>query len=124
MMTTYDVFLSHASDDKPEVEALARRLREDGLEPFLDKWHLIPGEPWQEALEDALEASRTCAVFVGAKLGPWQNEEMRAALDERVHDEEFRVIPVLLPGAQAGQEGVAALPAAPDLGRVPNGRRQ
>ncbi len=41
-MITYDVFLSHASDDKPEVEALARCLREDGLEPFLDKWHLIP----------------------------------------------------------------------------------
>ncbi len=85
-MTTYDVFLSHASADKPTVEVLARRLHEDGIEPFLDKWHLIPGEPWQEALEDALESSRTCAVFVGAKLGPWQNEEMRAALDERVRD--------------------------------------
>ncbi len=98
-MTTYDVFLSHASADKPNVEALARRLRDDGLEPFLDKWHLIPGEPWQEALEEALEASRTCAVFVGARLGPWQNEEMRAALDERARDGSFRVIPVLLPGA-------------------------
>lgn len=95
----YDVFLSHASADKPFAEALARRLREDGHEPFLDKWHLIPGQPWQEALEEALEASQTCAVFVGATLGPWQNEEMRAALDEHVHDETFRVIPVLLPGA-------------------------
>ena len=98
-MTTYDVFLSHASDDKPTVEALARRLREDGVTPFLDKWHLVPGEPWQEALEDALESSRTCAVFVGAKLGPWQNEEMRDALDERTRNADFRVIPVLLPGA-------------------------
>ncbi len=58
----------------------------------------IPGEPWQEALEDALEASRTCAVFVGKKLGPWQHEEMCAALDERVRDGGFRVIPALLPG--------------------------
>jgi hypothetical protein len=32
--------------------------------PFLDKWHLIPGDPWQEALEEALDASRTCAVFL------------------------------------------------------------
>ncbi len=97
-MTTYDVFLSHATADKPVVETLARRLREDGLEPFLDKWHLVPGEPWQEALEDALDTSRTCAVFVGTQLGPWQNEEMRAVLDKRVHNENFRVIPVLLPG--------------------------
>ena len=97
-MTTYDVFLSHASD-KPEVEALARRLREDGLEPFLDKWHLIPGQPWQEAIEDALEASRTCAVFVGRGQGPWQNREMRAALNRHSRDAAFRVIPVLLPGA-------------------------
>ncbi len=106
-MTTYDVFLSHASADKPSVETLARRLREDGLEPFLDKWHLVPGEPWQEALEDALEASRTCAVFVGRKLGPWQNEEMRAALDERVRDTDYRVIPVLLPATlKPGEKGL------------------
>jgi len=55
-MTTYAVFLSYASADKPAVEALARRLREDGLEPFLDIWHLVPGEPWQEALEGTLRA--------------------------------------------------------------------
>ncbi len=53
-MTNYDVFLSHASVDKPAVEALAQRLREEGLKPFLDKWHLVPGEPWQKALEEVL----------------------------------------------------------------------
>jgi hypothetical protein len=56
-MPRYDVFLSHASADKPAVEHLARKLREMSLEPFLDKWHLIPGEPWQEALEEALDQS-------------------------------------------------------------------
>ncbi len=106
-MARYDVFLSHASADQLAVEALARRLRDDGLEPFLDEWHLVPGEPWQEALEDALEASRACAVFVGGKLGPWQNEEMRVALDKRVRDADFRVIPVLLPGvSRPSGEGV------------------
>src|SRR6266511_1710343 len=98
----YDVFLSHQSGDKPQVEALAARLEdEEGLKPFLDKWHLIPGEPWQEALEEALDRSGTCAVFLGpGGLGPWENEEMRAALDERVRNKSFRVIPVLLPGAE------------------------
>jgi hypothetical protein len=99
-MPRYDVFLSHASADKPAVEFLARKLQAEGLEPFLDKWHLVPGEPWQEALEEALDQSRTCAVFLGKQLGPWQNEEMRSALAERVRNHSIRVIPVLLPGGQ------------------------
>jgi hypothetical protein len=97
---TYDVFLSHASRDKPQVEELARRLRRRRLKPFLDKWHLVPGEPWQEALEEALDQSRTFAIFLGpGALGPWQNEEMRDALDTWARDKSRRVIPVLLPGA-------------------------
>src|SRR5262245_18834023 len=99
----YDVFLSHQSADKPQVESIAARLvDEQGLKPFLDKWHLIPGEPWQEALEEALDQSRTCAVFLGASgLGSWENEEMRAALDERVRNKSFRV---RLPGAEPKED--------------------
>ena len=79
---TYDVFLSHNSQDKPQVEALARRLSERGLTPFLDKWCLVPGDPWQEAIEKALQASASCAVFIGpGDIRPWHKEEMRAALD-------------------------------------------
>jgi len=107
-MPRYDVFLSHASADKPAVERLARKLRDEKLEPFLDKWHLVPGEPWQEGMEDALRESRTCAVFIGKKLGPWQNEEMRAALAKRVKNRAYRVIPVLLPGGpEAGLDDLS-----------------
>ncbi len=95
----YDVFLSHAAGDKPAVEKLARRLLEAGIKPFLDKWHLIPGEPWQEVIESALEQSRSCAIFLGVgKMGPWENEEMRAVLDAQSRGGK-RIIPVLLPGA-------------------------
>jgi len=107
-MPRYDVFLSHAGGDKPAVERLATKLREAGVEPFLDKWHLIPGQPWQEALEEALDESRTCAVFIGKVIGPWQNEEMRSALAERVRDHSIRVIPVLLPGGK--EPGKEVLP--------------
>lgn len=97
----YDVFLSHNSKDKPDVEQIATLLREKyGLKCWLDKWNLVPGEPWQEALEDALDRCRTVALFVGAnEISPWENEEMRSALETRAHDKERRVIPVLLPGA-------------------------
>ena len=107
MPQQYDVFLSHNSNDKRFVEQLAKRLRQEtNLEPFLDKWHLIPGEPWQEALEDALQQSKTVAVFVGPHdISPWHNEELRVALDTRARTEEFRVIPVLLPDATMPERG-------------------
>ena len=108
MPERYDVFLSHNSTDKSVVERMARLLKEQGLKPFLDKWHLIPGEPWQEALEEALDQSETCAVFIGpGGISPWEHEEMRAAISRRVEDvsKSFRVIPVLLPGAVRGARG-------------------
>jgi energy-coupling factor transporter ATP-binding protein EcfA2 len=97
----YDVFLSYNSADEEAVGSIARRLREEArLCPFLDRWHLIPGEPWQEAIEEALEQSETMAVFVGPSgISPWHNEEMRAGLDRAVRGrDDVRVIPVLLPG--------------------------
>ena len=96
----YDVFLSHNSRDKPAVKWLGAKLADEaGLVVFLDVWNLIPGDPWQEDLENALEASRTVAVFLGpAGISGWHNEELRNALSRRVSDPERRVIPVLLPG--------------------------
>jgi hypothetical protein len=103
----FDVFLPHHSADKPAVELLAHRLEDEaGLHPFLDKWHLTPGSPWQEELERALDHSHTCAVFIGPSgMGSWENEEMRSALDDRVKRPEFRVVPVLLPGATMPERG-------------------
>ena len=97
----FDVFLSHNSKDKPVVEQIARILR-DGYElhVWLDKWNLVPGEGWQEALERGLNKSRSVAVFLGeAGFGNWENEEWRVAVDSRVAKAKTRVIPVVLPGA-------------------------
>ena len=97
----YDVFLSHTGKEKPTVEKIARLLTKDyQVYCWLDKWNLVPGEPWQEALEEALDQCKTVAVFVGPNtISPWENEEMRSALETRAHDKTRRVIPVLLPGA-------------------------
>src|SRR5215207_9012930 len=99
-MPRYDVFLSHASADKPAVEHLAYKLRADGVEPFLDKWHLVPGERWIRGLDDALAHSSSVAVFIGARSGggAWRTREMELALDRAAKEASFRVIPVLLPG--------------------------
>ncbi len=102
----YKSFLSHNSEDKPLVRELALRLKDEGIECWLDEWHLTPGEPWQWEIEEALDKCDTCTVFVGPSgLGDWQHEEMRWAIGKRVSNREsrFRVIPVLLPGANRPQ---------------------
>src|SRR2546430_1982903 len=97
--TRYDVFLVHSDADHEAATFLARQLQNAGVRLFLASWHLVPGTARQEGLEDALAASRTCAVILGAgDLTSWDNEVMRAALDERAEYPDFRVIPVVLPG--------------------------
>ena len=101
----YDVFLSHNGQDKPAVEELAHRLKDKGIEPWLDKWNLVPGAPWQEGIEEALNQCATYAVFIGPNgMGPWQHEEMREAISRRVEDGR-PVIPVLLPGGRRESRG-------------------
>jgi hypothetical protein len=102
MKKKYNAFLSHNSQDKPIVEQIALWLEDEAkLQVWLDKWNLIPGDPWQEEIEKALDESECCVVFLGPNdIGPWQNEEMRSALEERVSQKTIRVLLVILPGAR------------------------
>jgi hypothetical protein len=96
---TFDVFLSHNTKDKRRVRALCRKLRHCGLRVWLDEEQLRPGIPWQQLLEEGVKGSSSIAVLVGNDgLGPWENEEMQAALSLAVKDKR-PVIPILLPGA-------------------------
>src|SRR5713101_2704103 len=95
----FDVFLCHNADDKLMIRWVADQLRERGILPWLDEDELPPGRSWQEELELQIERIKAAAVFVGPSgLGPWQNREMRAFLNEFVV-RQCPVIPVLLPGA-------------------------
>lgn len=96
----YDVFLSYNSADHALVEPVARALKEKGLRPFLDRWHLVPGRSWVDVLETIIAECSAVAVFVGGhELGRWQQRERMAALDRQAVETDFPVIPVLLPGA-------------------------
>ena len=94
MSPCYDVFLSHATADKPAVEYLAHKLRAVGIEPFLDKWSLRPGRVWQTELAKGFRESGACAIFFGSEeFGPWHQQEMLVALDRGARDLEFPVLP-------------------------------
>ena len=99
-----DVFLSYHWRDHAQVEALARRLREEKLTVFLDRWYLTPGQSWPKALESTIAQCRAMAVCIGqGEMGSWQQREQYLALERQVDAERrgqrFPVIPILLPGA-------------------------
>ncbi len=101
----HDAFLSYNSKDRALVMQIGAWLADEkGMDVWLDQWNLVPADPWQEALEKALDQSKACVVFIGPNhIGPWQHEEMCSALDERVSRKTIRVVPVLLPGANREQ---------------------
>ncbi len=60
MTTTpeYDVFLSYNTRDHATAERIAHALRERKLKVFFDRWELVAGRPWPDALETHLERRR------------------------------------------------------------------
>jgi hypothetical protein len=105
----FDCFLSYNSRDFDAVEAIARRLTERGVIPWLDRWHLPAGQIVDDVLREVLRNTPAIAVFVGPEnLGPWQTIEVRHAITDAVRERATEpLIPVLLPG---GKQHVADLP--------------
>jgi len=100
----YDVFLSHNSQDKDEVEKIARQLKKVGLRPWLDKWDLIPGDTIMDALGRAIETIPCAAIFFGpADIGDWHVMEVREYVAKWAK-QKGRFIPTILPGVEKAPE--------------------
>jgi hypothetical protein len=98
MTEQFDVFLAHNSVDKPLVREISERLRERGLNPWLDEEQIAPGELFQEAIQKAIPNIKSAAIIIGATgLGQWQVIELHTLTSQFV-DKGIKVIPVLLPG--------------------------
>jgi hypothetical protein len=97
----FDVFLCHKSKDMPSIRRMNDTLKQAGLRTWLDEEQLPLGSPWQVELENRISDIRVAAVFVGdTGLGPWQDMEVRAFLNEFVR-RGIPVIPIILPEAAA-----------------------
>ncbi len=96
------VFLCHASQDKPVVRGLYKKLAaEPWIDPWLDEEKLLPGQDWNLEIEKAVEASDAVIVCISktsvAKEG-YVQKELRKVLDialEKLEGEIF-VLPVRL----------------------------
>jgi TIR domain len=117
-MPAFDVFLSYSRADQDAVERLGRALRARELTVFVDRWYLVAGQSWPEALEKHLRDCRAVAVCIGTGgMGAWQQREHYKALDRQAHEPGFPVIPVLLPGADDPALGFLGLNTWIDLRR-------
>jgi hypothetical protein len=81
--TRPQVFLAYAVEDAVVVERLYDSLRARGLDPWMDRRKLLPGQNWPRSIERAIEmSSYFIACFSGrsvSKRGHFQ-AEMRYAL--------------------------------------------
>jgi hypothetical protein len=95
------IFLSHASEDKPKVRNLCKRLRADGFDPWLDEERLLPGQDWSLEIEKALRASDAILLCFSSlsvqKEGVIQREYKRAMkIQEEKPEGAIFTIPVRL----------------------------
>ena len=93
------VFLSHAPDDREQVNRLAEALAGRGVKVWLDRQRIAPGEPWQDAIRKAIKKG---AFFVGCfstrSRSAVMEEELMVAVD-LLRDESGEAtwfVPVLL----------------------------
>lgn len=98
------VFVSHASEDKDRfVLPFAERLRERGLDAWVDRWEMLPGDSLVKRIfEEGLEnAQAVVVVLSAASVGKaWVSEELDAAVVKRINTGS-RLIPVVLDGLSA-----------------------
>ncbi len=94
----YDVFISHASEDK---EAIARPIFEackrQGLKAFLDEAHIGFGESFASKINTALGASRTVLAIVTSHstAKEWPLQEINTALALEISGEK-NVVPLMV----------------------------
>lgn len=95
---TYDVFLSHNSQDKPQVRKLAGRLKKAGLRVWFDEWVIKPGDDIYLAIERGLEAARVQVLCLSpAALGSdWVTLERSTVLFRDPSNAGRRFVPLLL----------------------------
>ncbi|MEH1780097.1 MAG: GUN4 domain-containing protein [Nostoc sp.] len=102
-MEKFDVFLAHNSLDKPEVIAIAKKLKRYNLNPWLDREQIFPGDNIHEAVFQGISQSKVGAFFISQNgLGTFQeNLELGGIIQfflKKRKEQSFRVIPILLPG--------------------------
>jgi hypothetical protein len=93
------VFVSHASDDKKRfVLDFAEKLRSKGVDAWVDKWEMLPGDSlvdkiFEEGIKNAQAIIVVLSQFSVSKK--WVREELNAGMVKKI-DENSKLIPVVI----------------------------
>ena len=93
------VFLSHASEDKNRfVNDFASRLRRNGVDVWLDKWEMLPGDSLVDKIfEEGLKNAQAVIIVVSSHsvTKSWVTQELNTSVISRVQ-KGTRLIPVVI----------------------------
>jgi hypothetical protein len=98
--STYDVFLSHGSPDKPWVRALHAHLTAAGITAYLDETAIEAGDNFVCNLSNSIGRTSTFVIVVSQDTmeRPWVEHEWTAFM--ATHGPRNRIIPILLDHVQ------------------------
>jgi hypothetical protein len=76
---------------------LARRLRDEGVEPWFDEWNILPGDSLSAKLEQAFQETNACLILLTPAYmdSRWSTREMRTAIYRSLSGN-YRVIPLIV----------------------------
>ena len=98
--------MSHASEDKERfVLEFARRLRERGIDIWLDRWEMYPGDSLVDKIfsEGIKRAAAIIIVLSQYSVNkPWVKEELDAAVVKRINSG-CKLIPVVLDNCEISE---------------------
>lgn len=94
---SYDIFISHASEDKAEfVEPLVGALQAHGLRVWYDTREIQLGDDFRQKMEEGLVSSRFGVVVVSPSFRKyWPEAELSALFNQERLFEEKRILPVV-----------------------------
>ena len=102
-METWDVFISHASEDKEYiVEPLVRVLEQNGISCWYDKRNIGWGDSLIDSISDGLNKSEYVLVVLSQTFVAkgWTNAELNSMLSTEISSEDKKVLPLIVAGEE------------------------
>ncbi len=89
----HDVFVSHASEDKPTADAVCATLENNGIRCWIAPRDILPGVDWGGAIVDAINTSRLMVLVYSAKANdsPQIKREVERAVNRGLTIIPFRI---------------------------------
>jgi len=93
------VFISHSTADKARfVIPFAEKLRKDGVDAWVDKWEILPGDSLVEKIFNEGIGQSNTAIFVVSENSinsQWVKEELNSAVIKKIEGK-CRIIPIIV----------------------------